>query len=145
MGVDIADINNDGLADILSVDMNPEDNFRKKKNMSSGNYNTFQSMINENIAIQYVRNTLQLNMGPRMNSNDSIGDPVFGDISFYTGMAETDWSWNPTIADFNNDGKRDAIITNGYPRDVTDHDFVAFRTVSSKIASRKTSFPRYQL
>jgi hypothetical protein len=52
-------------------------------------------------------------------------------------MAETDWSWNPTIADFNNDGNRDVIITNGYPRDVTDHDFVAFRTMTSKIISKK--------
>ena len=137
MGVDIADINNDGLADILSVDMNPEDSYRKKKNMNSGNYYVFQSMINENIALQYVRNTLQLNMGPRMNGNDSVGDPVFGDVSFYTNMAETDWSWNPTIADFNNDGNRDVIITNGYPRDVTDHDFVAFRTMTSKIIAKK--------
>lgn len=138
MGVDVDDINNDGWVDILSVDMNPEDNFRKKKNMNSGNYYVHQSMIDEHIAIQYVRNTLQLNMGPRVNANDSLGDLVFGDISFYTGIAETDWSWNPTIADFNNDGNKDVIITNGYPRDVTDHDFVAFRTTASKIAPKET-------
>jgi hypothetical protein len=137
MGNDIADINNDGLDDIITVDMNPEDNYRKKKNMSGNNYYIYQNMLYENKTLQYVRNTLQLNMGPRINSNDSIGEPVFGDISFMTGVAETDWSWNPSIADFDNDGNRDIIITNGYPRDVTDHDFGAFRSKMSNIATKK--------
>ncbi|TKK69341.1 RNA-binding protein [Ilyomonas limi] len=127
MGNAVADINNDGLEDVLTVDMNPEDNYRKKKNMSGYNYYEYQRMLYDSNELQYVRNTLQLNMGPRVNGNDSIGAPAFGDISFYTGTAETDWSWNPSIADFDNDGNNDIIITNGYPRDVTDHDFIAFR------------------
>lgn len=127
MGVDIADINNDGLADILSVDMNPEDNFRKKKNMNKNNYFIYQNMTNDIYMLQYVRNTLQLNQGATLKQNDSIGNPVFSDISFLAGVAETDWSWNPSIADFDNDGHRDILITNGYPKDVTDHDFAAFR------------------
>ena len=127
MGNDIADINNDGLADIIAVDMNPEDNFRKKKNMNGNNYFIYQNMKDGLYMLQYVRNTLQLNQGPRLNANDTIGEPVFSDISFLAGVAETDWSWNPSIADFDNDGNRDIIITNGYPRDVTDHDFAAFR------------------
>ncbi len=137
MGNDIADLNNDGLADIISVDMNPEDNFRKKKNMNGNNYFIYQNMMTGYYMLQYVRNTLQLNQGPVINSNDSIGDPVFSDISFMTGIAETDWSWNPSIADFNNDGFRDIIITNGYPRDVTDHDFAAFRQNSKPNTSKK--------
>lgn len=136
MGNDIADINNDGLLDIVALDMNPEDNFRKKKNMNSNNYYSLQKMQQENLMLQYVRNTVQLNMGPRVLENDSIGDPVFADIGFYTGIAETDWSWNPSIADFDNDGNRDILITNGYPRDVTDHDFLSFRNISSDIASK---------
>jgi hypothetical protein len=93
-------------------------------------------MLYENLMLQYVRNTLQLNMGPRVNGNDSVGDPIFGDISFYAGMAQTDWSWTPSLADFDNDGNRDLIITNGYPKDVTDHDFVAFRSRLSNIATK---------
>ena len=65
MGIDIADINNDGLADVLSVDMNPEDNFRKKKNMNGNNYYLYQNMTSGGrYMLQYVRNTLQLNQGP---------------------------------------------------------------------------------
>ena len=137
MGNDIADINNDGLADVLAVDMNPEDNFRKKKNMGGNNYFLYQNMMTGQYMLQYVRNTLQLNQGPTLNNNDSIGLPVFSDISFMAGIAETDWSWNPSIADFDNDGNRDIIITNGYPRDVTDHDFAAFRSNSNKTISKK--------
>jgi hypothetical protein len=69
--------------------------------------------------------------------NDSVGDPIFADVGYYAGVAETDWSWNPSIADFDNDGNKDIFITNGYPRDVTDHDFVAFRNRSLNIASKE--------
>lgn len=131
MGLDIADINNDGLAEVVSVDMNPEDNFRKKKNMNSANYYVYQNMVNGNYALQYIRNTLQLNQGPRLLEHDSTGAPIFSEIGFLAGVAETDWSWNPSLADFDNDGFRDLIITNGYPRDVTDHDFAAFRQKAS--------------
>jgi hypothetical protein len=82
MGNDIADINNDGLADIFAVDMNPEDNFRKKKNMSSGNYTTYQYLLNSGLELQYVRNTLQLNNGlVQMDTGKNLL-PSFSDISF---------------------------------------------------------------
>jgi len=72
-----------------------------------------------------------------VKENDSIGDPIFSDISFFAGMAETDWSWTPLVQDFDNDGFRDIIVTNGFPRDVTDHDFIAFRRQSSSVASKE--------
>ncbi|MEO5682466.1 MAG: FG-GAP-like repeat-containing protein [Chitinophagaceae bacterium] len=132
MGNDIADINNDGLADIIAVDMNPENNYRKKKNMNGNNYFIYQNMLYDDMLLQYVRNTLQLNAGPVTGNNDSVLHPVFSDIGFYTGVAETDWSWSPLIADVNNDGNRDLLITNGYPKDVTDHDFASFRMEAEK-------------
>jgi hypothetical protein len=137
MGNDIADFNNDGLADVLAVDMNPEDNFRKKKNMGGNNYFVYQNMMYGEYNLQYVRNTLQLNQGPTFKNNDSVGDPAFSEISFLAGVSETDWSWNASIADFDNDGNRDIIITNGYPRDVTDHDFAAYRKVANDLVSKQ--------
>ncbi len=137
MGNDIADINNDGLPDVVAVDMDPEDNYRKQKNMGANNYFIEQNMLNENLELQYVRNTLQLNLGNAVVRNDSITNPMFADISFYSGVAQTDWSWNPSLADFDNDGYKDLIITNGYPRDVTDHDFAAYRSHAQNLTSKQ--------
>ncbi|HZH96178.1 MAG TPA: VCBS repeat-containing protein, partial [Flavisolibacter sp.] len=137
MGNDIADINNDGLPDIVAVDMNPEDNFRKKKNMNSGNYNVYQSILNSGLGLQYVRNTLQLNNGSVQMDTGKKLLPSFSDISFYAGVAQTDWSWNASLADFDNDGYKDLVITNGYPKDVTDHDFGAFRRKSSALVKKE--------
>jgi hypothetical protein len=135
MGNDVADINNDGLADIITADMLPGTNYRKKMMMSANNY---QSNLNNNeygYEYQYGRNTLQLNLGNSVE-DDSIKNPVFGDIAFYAGVAETDWSWTPLVTDFDNDGYRDIIITNGFPKDITDHDFMTFRANANKIASK---------
>jgi hypothetical protein len=137
MGQEIEDINNDGLADVVELDMNPGDNYRKKMFMGADNYQSFQNIDRYGYQYQYTRNTLQLNQGPRLGQNDSIGEPAFSEISFMAGMSQTDWSWGPLLTDFDNDGYRDLIITNGYPRDVTDHDFMNFRAQSYFIASKK--------
>jgi hypothetical protein len=137
MGQDVIDINNDGLADVVELDMSPEDNYRKKMMLMPTNYNTYQNTEHYGYQYQYVRNTLQLNQGPRVNENDSIGDPVFSDIGFLAGISETDWSWTPLVQDFDNDGFRDILVTNGYPRDVTDHDFIAFQQRSSAVSSKE--------
>lgn len=137
MGADVIDLNNDGLSDIVELDMNPEDNFRKKMMLNANNYGMYQNSDYFNYQYQYMRNTIQLNQGPRINGRDTIGDPIFSDIGFFSGIAETDWSWAPVVQDFDNDGYRDIIITNGFPKDVTDHDYVAYATVTSKVASRQ--------
>jgi len=136
MGSDFDDINNDGLQDLVALDMNPEDNFRKKMMLNANSYQTYQNSDFFGYTYQYVRNTLQLNRGPRVLQNDSIGAPIFSDIAFYAGMAETDWSWAPVVVDFDNDGYRDIVITNGFPKDVTDHDFVAFRNKAYNLVSK---------
>lgn len=137
MGQDVTDINNDGLVDIIEADMNPEDNYRKKMMLNPLSYARYQNNELYGYQHQYVRNVIQLNAGPRPEAGDSLGAPLFSDVAFMTGMAETDWSWTPSIADFNNDGFRDIIITNGFPKDVTDHDFIAYRMKANILASKR--------
>ncbi|PSR54946.1 RNA-binding protein [Adhaeribacter arboris] len=123
MGNSVADINNDGLVDILAVDMLPENNKRKKLLMKDNNYAVYFYNKQYNYDFQYVRNTLQLNNGPGPN-----GAPSFSEIGQLSGVYQTDWSWTPLLADFDNDGLRDIIITNGFPKDVTDRDFAIYRS-----------------
>ncbi|MBJ6368623.1 VCBS repeat-containing protein [Snuella sp. CAU 1569] len=118
MGVDAADINNDGLLDIFQVDMTPEDNFRSKANMGSMEVDAFWAMVNNGMYYQYMKNVLQLNQG-----QDEKGLPQFGDVSYLADAALTDWSWAPLIADFDNDGLKDFFITNGSRREINNKDF----------------------
>ncbi len=136
MGNDVADINNDGLVDVVALDMLPESNYRKKMMMAANNYQTYINNDEFNYEYQYGRNTLQLNQGPAIKNKDSASHPVFSDIAFLAGVAETDWSWTPMVTDFDNDGFRDILVTNGYPKDITDRDFMTYRVDASKIASK---------
>jgi len=72
-----------------------------------------------------------------MDKNESPGDPIFGDIGYWSGISSTDWSWAPLVQDFDNDGFRDIIVTNGFPKDLTDHDFIAFREKSFGYTTKK--------
>jgi len=137
MGQDVVDINNDGRPDVVELDMNPEDNYRKKMMMASNSYLTYQNFGFNGYQYQYVRNTLQLNQGPQVGQNDSIGAPAFSEIGFMSGMSQTDWSWSPLVVDFDNDSYRDLIVTNGFPRDVSDHDFMAYRQESNGLVTTK--------
>jgi enediyne biosynthesis protein E4 len=116
MGVDIADINNDGLPDVINLDMLPADNQRQKVMQVLENYESFQLMTSQGLQRQYMRNMLQLNNG----------DGTFSEIGQLAGIAATDWSWCPLLADFDNDGYKDLFITNGYLRDYTNKDFLKY-------------------
>ena len=73
-------------------------------------------------------------MGFTVGENDSIQHPVFGDAGYYANIAETDWSWCPLVADFDQDGNKDIIFTNGFPKDITDKDFANYRADVGNIA-----------
>ncbi|EIJ40747.1 hypothetical protein JoomaDRAFT_3817 [Galbibacter orientalis DSM 19592] len=118
MGIDAADINNDQLMDIITLDMLPQSNLRKKTMTSTMNHEHYRELIKKGYSPQFIRNALQLNRGEGKNNH-----PVFSEIGRLAGVFETDWSWSPLLADYNNDGKKDLYITNGFMRDITDHDF----------------------
>ncbi|MEM9673196.1 MAG: VCBS repeat-containing protein, partial [Bacteroidota bacterium] len=122
MGSDVVDFNNDGLVDIVALDMLPENNLRQKQMLGPSNYTTYINNDRYGFEYQYVRNTLQLNQGFTPQ-----GHPVFSEIGQLAGVYQTDWSWTPLMADFDNDGFKDLIVTNGFPRDVTDRDFANFQ------------------
>lgn len=116
MGVDIADINNDGLNDIFITDMLPEPDQRVKSVMEFEGYNVFKLKQSKDFHQQYIQNTLQLN-----NGNGS-----FSEVAYYSGIEATDWSWSGLLFDMDNDGLKDIFITNGINHDLTDLDFVDF-------------------
>lgn len=119
MGTDAVDINNDGLVDFVSLEMLPESNLRKKMMLSGNEYYNYINSAKYGYQHQYVHNMFQLNSGMTPE-----GHPMFGDVSYMAGIYQTDWSWCPLVADFDNDGLKDLIITNGLPRDVTDLDYI---------------------
>lgn len=121
MGNDIADINNDGLQEIIALDMLPEINYRKKTMLLRSNPMNQINTKKFNYDLQFVRNMLHLNMGPGEEEN-----MLFGDIGFLSQTQETDWSWSPLFADFDNDGYKDLVVANGFPGDVTDMDFAHY-------------------
>ena len=116
MGVDIADINNDGNADIFITDMLPEADQRVKSVMEFEGYNVFKLKQSKDFSQQYIQNTLQLNNG----------NSTFSEVAYHSGVAKTDWSWAGLLFDMDNDGNRDIFITNGINHDLTDLDFVNF-------------------
>ncbi|GAB3318684.1 VCBS repeat-containing protein [Larkinella ripae] len=128
MGVDVADFNNDGLPDIFQLDMLPEENARQKKMLAGQDYDRKELSIAEpyRYQMQYMRNSLQLNLGEPLKKPGQDAVPVFSEIGLLAGVAKTDWSWAALLADYDNDGRKDLYITNGYRRDVTDRDFISF-------------------
>ncbi|MBA3404079.1 MAG: VCBS repeat-containing protein, partial [Gemmatimonadaceae bacterium] len=116
MGVDMADINNDGWLDIYVTDMLPDDDHRLKTTGAFEGWDVYQAKLRNDYHHQFTRNTLQLN-----NANGT-----FSEIGQLAGVAKTDWSWSALIADFDLDGHKDIHVTNGMAADVTSQDYIAF-------------------
>ena len=114
MGADIADVNNDALPDIVTLDMLAEDHFRQKVLQGPQDHVFYEDFRSKGFHEQYMRNMLQLNRG----------DGAFTEIGQLAGVSNTDWSWAALLADFDLDGYNDLFVTNGYMRDYTDLDFL---------------------
>ena len=112
MGIDAGDFNNDGLLDVMILDMEPEDHYRRHTNMGGMKTEPFWEVVNEGGHHQYFTNTLFLNRG----------DGYFSEISHLAGIGATDWSWTNFFIDLDNDGWKDIFIANGLMRDIRDND-----------------------
>lgn len=134
MGSDIGDFNNDGLLDIMVVDMVAEDNYRIKTNMSGMNPKAFKQTVDDGFHYQYMTNTLHMNNG----------NGTFSDVSKMTGLSSTDWSWAPLWADFDNDGLQDLFVTNGYRKDVRNNDYSKIKdSILREMAKQSTGHFEY--
>lgn len=126
MGNDIADINNDGLPDIVTLDMLPEDNQRQKLLMAPDNYAKFELNVRSGFHYQYMRNMLQINNG----------NETFSEVGQLSGISNTDWSWAALLADYDNNGYKDLFVTNGYLKDYTNLDFIKYMDDYVKVKGR---------
>ncbi len=127
MGMDVADINDDGLPDIMVLDMLPKDYINQKRMMSKMTYTDYLNTINSDYTTQYMHNTMQYNNG-MLN-----GEPVkSSEVAFLLGISNTGWSWGPLMVDFDNDGDKDIYVCNGFIKNLIDLDFINFSTGKSK-------------
>jgi hypothetical protein len=133
MGNDMADINNDGNLDIFSLDMMPEYYYKKKQTINGFGYIFFINDEKFGYEHQFLRNMLHLHNG-FVN-----GEMVpFSEVGQMLGIYQTEWSWSPLFADYDNDGDKDLLVANGYPRDMTDKDWTRMKAeLYGSVASDK--------
>jgi len=138
MGVDVADFNNDGQEDLITLDMLPRTSSRTKQMFSKTNFLFYDLLDMYKEKPQYMRNCLYVNQ-----------ENTFHEISQLANVSGTDWSWSPLLADFDDDGNKDLYITNGFPRDLTDLDFINYRGSYESILATNQDFldmiPRVKL
>ena len=130
MGVDAADVDNDGYPEIISMDMLPKDPYILKRSLGEDDYDIFKYKISVGYDYQFTRNNLQWN---RRNGK-------FSEVGMYAGVFATDWSWSTLFMDFDNDGYKDIFVANGIPKRMNDMDYVNYvsnQEIQEKIRDNK--------
>ena len=131
MGNAIADLNNDSQLDIVSLDMLPENLTTYKTSGSEFPYQTYQYYLKNGYAPQFMQNTLHYNNG----------NGTFSETAYLSGIAATEWSWSPIVADYDNDGFKDLYITNGILGATNDMDYINFisnEKIQKQLATEKS-------
>lgn len=126
MGDDMADVNNDGNPDIFTLDMFPENYYKKRQTVNGFSYMFYKLDAEFKFEHQYVRNMLHLHNG--FLKGEML---PYSEIGQMMGIYQTDWSWSPLFADYDNDGDKDLLISNGFPKDETDKDWTRFKVTAA--------------
>jgi len=122
MGDDIADINNDGNLDIFTLDMLPQTYHRKKQTINGFSYMFYLNDAKYDYEHQILRNMLHQHNG------FIHGEMIpYSEIGQILGIFDSEWSWSPLFADYDNDGDKDLLVANGYPVDMTDKDWTKYK------------------
>jgi hypothetical protein len=133
MGSDVADLDNDGDAEIFTTEMLPGDNVRLKTMTRFDETNIKELKVRSSYHYQQMQNCIQWN----------YGDGNFQELASLLNVDATDWSWGSLLFDMNNDGRKDIFVANGIYRDITSmdfSDFVADRDNIKKIVQEKGKF-----
>lgn len=136
MGSDAADYNNDGFTDIITLDMLQDDNYGQKMHNGAENFDKFRMLYKNGFYYQSSRNMLHKNNG----------DGTFSEIGQWAGISATDWSWSALFCDYDNDGYKDLLVTNGYVKDYTNMDFMKYsmdRTLKERKGEKNESVLEY--
>jgi enediyne biosynthesis protein E4 len=135
MGTDIADVNNDCLPDIFTLDMLPDNNRRQKELFWPEQFDIYTEMVKNGLHHQFMRNMLHINNG----------GGAFSEVGQLAGISNTDWSWSALFADYDNDGLQDLFVSNGYKRDYTNNDFLKYRAdhmMAKEIGRRQENYSK---
>ena len=122
MGNDMADINNDGNPDMLTLDMLPEYYYKKRQTINGFGYIYYINDAKYGYEHQYLRNMLHLHNG--FINKEMI---PYSEVGQMMGIYQTEWCWSPLFADYDNDGDKDLLVANGYPIDMTDKDWTNYK------------------
>jgi len=130
MGNDMADVNNDGYPDLVTLDMYPEDETVEKSSVGEDSFDIFLFKLSYGYMPQLSRNCLQINQSGK----------GFMEIGAMAGVAATDWSWSPLLADYDNDGIKDLFISNGIAHRPNNLDYAKYAADDSLRYAPETSY-----
>jgi len=130
MGNDMADVNNDGYPDLVTLDMYPEDETIEKSSVGEDSFDIFLFKLSFGYMPQLSRNCLQINQSGQ----------GFMEIGAMAGVVATDWRWSPLLAAYDNDGIKDLFVSNGIAHRPNNLDYAKYAADDSLRYAPETSY-----